>query len=267
MSTTNTPGRPATAGSTLRGIPRSHTTSCFGSRPWARPRCTSASDTTGRTAPVQLTTTSASVSTGVRWSKGNASAATPSSRTLLCELLGARQRAVDDVNPFDAGAHQMLGGQRAHRAGADDDCAAPGQPAQLGVGHAQRDGHHRSARGVDTGLVVHPLADRQRPLGQLVQRAPDGVVGLGGRIGATHLAEHLLFAHHGRIQAAGNGEQMLDGCLGVADVGVLGEIAEPHPGMLGQHLPDHRETAVEGLDDRVDLHPIAGGQHHGLGNE
>ena len=53
---------------------------------------------------------------------------------------------------------------------------------------------------------------------------------------------------------------MLDGGLAVADVGVFGQVTQRHPGMLGEQLPDHRQTAVEGVDHRVDLDPVAGGQ-------
>jgi hypothetical protein len=114
---------------------------------------------------------------------------------------------------------------------------------------------------------VHPLADRQRSLGQFVQGPADGLVGLGRSVGAADLAEHLLLADHRGIQAAGHREEMLDGSLGVTHVGVLREVAERHAGMLGQHRPDHRETAVERLDDGVDLDAIARGEHHGLGNQ
>ena len=91
--------------------------------------------------------------------------------------------------------------------------------------------------------------------------------GLGGGVRATHLAEHLLLADHRGIQAAGHREQVLDGRFGIAHVGVFGEIAQPHAGMLREHLPDHREAAVEGLDDGVDLDAVAGGQHHRLGHQ
>ena len=143
----------------------------------------------------------------------------------------------------------------------------PASPSSFAVGHAERHRHHRRARGVDPGLGVHPLADRQRALRQLVQGAPDGVVGLGGRIGAADLAEHLLLADDRRVQAAGHREQVLDGRLGVAHVGVLGQVVERHAGVLGQHLADHRKAAVEGLDDGVDLDAVAGGQHHRLGHQ
>ena len=100
-----------------------------------------------------------------------------------------------------------------------------------------------------------------------MQGAADGVVGLGIGIGATHLPEHLLFADHRGIQPAGHREQVLDGCLGVTHVGVFGQVAQAHAGMLGEHLTDDREATVEGLDDGVDLDAVAGGQHHRLGNQ
>jgi hypothetical protein len=63
------------------------------------------------------------------------------------------------------------------------------------------------------------------------------------------------------------GEEMLDRGLAVADVGVLGQITHRHAGVLGEHLADRRQAAVEGVDHRVDLDPVAGGQHHGLGHQ
>ena len=157
-------------------------------------------------------------------------------------MLSARRfargkRPVHDVDAVDPRARQLLGRQRAHRAGADDDraCGPPSAPS-FGVGHVQRHRHHRGARGVDAGLGVHPLADRQRALRQLVQRAADGVVGLGGGVRATDLAEHLLLADHRGVQPAGHREQVLDGRLGVAHVGVLGQVVQRHAGVLGEHL-------------------------------
>ena len=114
------------------------------------------------------------------------------------------------------------------------------QPVHLAFGHAQRDRNHRGTGGVDGRLGMHPLTHRQRPLGQLVQHPADGAVRLGGGVGAAHLAKHLLLADHRRIQAAGNGEQVLDGRLAVAHVGVFGQVAHRHAGVLRQHLPDRR---------------------------
>ena len=86
-------------------------------------------------------------------------------------------------------------------------------------------------------------------------------------VGAAHLTQHLLLADHRRIQTAGNREQVLDGGLAVADVGVFGEVAHRHPGVFGQHLPDHRQAAVERVHHGVDLDPVTRRQHHGLGHQ
>ncbi len=114
---------------------------------------------------------------------------------------------------------------------------------------------------------MHPLAHRQCPLGQVVQDAADGAVGLGGGIGAADLAEHLLLADHRTVQAAGDREEVLDGGLAVTDIGVFGEVAHRQSGVLGEHLTDGRQAAVEGVDHRVDLDPVAGREHHGLGHQ
>ena len=182
--------------------------------------------------------------------------------------LRARQRAVHDVDVADPGPHQMRHRQPAHRAGADHGGGPPGQPGvQPGAGDSQGDRDHRGAGRVDRGLGVHPLAHRQRALGQVVQHPADGLVGLGRGVGAADLAEHLLLADDRAVQAGGHREQMLDGGLAVADVRVLGQVAHRHAGVLGEHLADHRQTAVEGVDHRVDLDPVAGGQHHRLGHQ
>jgi hypothetical protein len=181
--------------------------------------------------------------------------------------LRAGQRAVDDVDVVDAGPGQVGCRQGAHRSSADDDGGPALQAAQFGVGHAECDRDDGGACGVDAGFGMHTLADCQRPLGQLVQHAADGAVRLGGGIGATDLAEHLRLANHGRVQAAGHREQVLDGGLAVADVGVFGEVGHRHPGTFGEHLADGRQAAVEGVDDRVDLDAVAGREHHGLGHQ
>ena len=83
--------------------------------------------------------------------------------------------------------------------GRDDDGGFAVQAilGELVCGHAERDGDHRCAGGVDARFGVHPLADRQRALGQLMQDPADRAVGLGSGVGATDLAEHLLLADDG----------------------------------------------------------------------
>lgn len=100
-----------------------------------------------------------------------------------------------------------------------------------------------------------------------MQHAPDRLVRLRGGIGTAHLPEHLLLADHRRVQAAGDREEMLYGGLAVADIGVSGQIAHRHPGVLGQHLPNHRQTTVESVHHGVDLDPVTRRQHHRLGHK
>ena len=87
------------------------------------------------------------------------------------QSLRTRQRPVHDGDPPHSRPNQMRGRQGAHRTGADHRGGSPrqGVAAELGCGDVQRDGHHARARGVDRGLGVHPLADRQRPLDEVVQ--------------------------------------------------------------------------------------------------
>ena len=168
---------------------------------------------------------------------------------------------------FDAGAGQVLGRQRAHRAGAHHHRGAPGKTVQLLVGHAQCDRDDRRAGRINAGFGVHAFARRQGTLCQLVQHASRGVVGLGGGVGAPDLSEYLLLADDGGVQAACHGEQVLDGRLRVADVGVLGQIVQRHAGVLGEHLAYHRQPAVERVDDGVHLDAVAGRQDHRLGDQ
>ena len=113
-------------------------------------------------------------------------------------------------------------------------------------------------------LGVHPLADPQRLLGELVQGAPDGAGLVGGGVRGAQLAEDLGLADDHRVEPGGHREQVLHGRAGVVHVDVLGELGQRHPGVPRQHRGDVGQAAVEGVDDRVDLDPVARGQQHRL---
>ena len=115
-------------------------------------------------------------------------------------------------------------------------------------------------------LCVHPLADAQRLLRQLVQRPPDRARGVRGGVGGAQLAEDLRLADHHRVEPGGDGEQVLHGRTRVVHVEVLGELGQRQRGVPAQHGGDVGEAAVEGVDDRVDLDAVAGRQHHHLGD-
>ena len=130
----------------------------------------------------------------------------------------------------------------------------------------QRHGHDRRAGPVDAGLGVHPLAHAQSLLGELVQDAAGRVVGVRAQVGVADLAEDLLLADDERVESGGHGEEMLDGGLGVAHVGVPGHLVDGHARVVAEYLADRLESRVEGIDDGVDLDAVARRDDHGLGD-
>jgi hypothetical protein len=94
----------------------------------------------------------------------------------------------------------VRGGERARRAGADDRGPGPSETVQGPRGHGERLGHDRGAGGIDAGAGVHPLADAQRLLRQLVERAPDGAGQVRRGVGRAQLSEDLRLADHHRVQ-------------------------------------------------------------------
>ena len=111
---------------------------------------------------------------------------------------------------------------------------------------------------VDAGVGVHPLADAQRLLGELVQHAPDRARARRGGVGVAELAEDLRLADDHRVEPRRHREQVLDGRARVVDVDVLGELGQRHAGVARQHGGDVGEAAVERVDDGVDLDAVAG---------
>ncbi len=184
------------------------------------------------------------------------------------EVLGPLAGPVDDEDASDAGAGEVRDRQAAHRTGAEDDGGAADESAvaEDPGGAVEGDGHHGRARGVDPGLGVHTLADPQRLLRQLVQRAARGLLRVGGRVGGTDLTEDLLLADDHRIETTGDREEVLGGCLAVPDVRVLVQFGQIESGMRGQQVTDLGERAVEGVDDGIDLDAVARRDDHRLGD-
>ena len=54
----------------------------------------------------------------------------------------------------------------------------------------------------------HALADRERRVEQAVQHRPDGARRVGDRVRVLHLPENLRLAHHQRVEAGGDAEQV-----------------------------------------------------------
>jgi hypothetical protein len=86
-------------------------------------------------------------------------------------------------------------------------------------------------------------------------------------VGVAQLPEDLGLTDHHRVEAGRDPERVQHRRLVVVHVEVAGELGGRNAGGLGEHVADVAETAVEAGDRRVDLHPVAGGQHHGLAHE
>ncbi len=122
------------------------------------------------------------------------------------------------------------------------------------------------------------LADAQGLLEQFVQVAADLVGLAGGLVGVAQLPQDLGFAGDHGVEAGGDAEDVGDGVGAVADVAAGGEVEggpdafglavggrlrEAAP-QLAELVHDGGEGAVEAGGGGVDLHAVAGGEHHGL---
>ena len=146
MSTTNTPGSPDDCGIDVRGMPRSQIISRSG-RARAPGR-----DTRRRAGPADTGAGTGDDDIGIgehggRWSNGDASAATPNLRIFwaaraghVCSRCGCVRSGAPDASPTAPSDR------------ADETALASGHPSSLVSADSQRDGDHRRALGVDSGL-------------------------------------------------------------------------------------------------------------------
>ena len=151
--------------------------------------------------------------------------------------------------------------QTAQRTGADDKGRTSGEP----TGDQVQCGGDDAAPGpVDAGLGVHPLADPQRLLHQLVQVPAGGLVLGSQAVRVPQLAQDLGLADHHRVEPGGHPQRVGRRVDVEVDVQVRGQQADVQPGPLGEHRTDVGQATVEGGDGGVDLDPVAGGEHDGL---
>ena len=118
------------------------------------------------------------------------------------------------VQPRDALRLQVLRGELAHLAGADDQHAAAGERAEDLLGQGDGGKAHRHRPFGQRRLGADALADAERPVEQLVQQRADGLQGRGHAVGVLDLAHDLRLPDHQRVEPAGDAEQVAGG-LGV----------------------------------------------------
>ena len=121
---------------------------------------------------------------------------------------------------------------------------------------------HRDRALSDVGFRTHALGDAERPVDHLAQESSHGAVLPGQRVGGFHLSQNLRLAHHHRIQAGRDAEQVANGFRTVEAVEI-----RSHPGALD--MPGIGQKAFDGRFDvglfvggHRDLDAIAGGEDH-----
>ena len=263
MSSSVTPSSPATAGSTLRGTPRSIT-----SRGPVTPS-KSAASSTWDSAATAVRTTSASASSpatrssgAARISNGPAAVWRTRSRARAAERLTTTTRSgrVGRRDVRQGAAHA-----EAHVARADDDDAGAAQPGLvLAAGDRHRGVGERRRPLADAGLGAHPLARLQRVPEERREDGPRRALLLGPLEGPPDLAHHLGLPGHHRLEARGHREEVGGDVVVEADGGVGGELLHREARMLGEDVVDLRHGVVEAVHHRVDLGAQAGREDHGL---
>ncbi|MPM75818.1 hypothetical protein SDC9_122812 [bioreactor metagenome] len=154
------------------------------------------------------------------------------------------------VRPVHQGEVHPLGGEGVrgeggHRAGPDDHHPLTDQPDALLVELVEGGRHQRVARGADLGVRLHPLADPQALLEELIERRPDGAGVLGAGQRGLHLAEDLVLPDDHRVQPGGDVEQVADGRFVVEDRAVLLEGVRRQAGRLGDPVGNVVQAVVE----------------------
>ena len=121
------------------------------------------------------------------------------------------QRAVGHVDRERALLDQVLGGQLAHLAGADQQHRAAVEAVEDLLGQLHRGEGDRDRVPRDLRLRAHALGHAEGLAEQRVQLRPDRLARLRQREGVLHLAEDLRLADHHRVEAGGHAEGVADG--------------------------------------------------------
>ena len=174
-------------------------------------------------------------------------------------------RASGDDDVADALRAEVLGGELAHLAGTDDQHAAAVELTEDLAGEPHGGKAHGDGTLAEGRFGAHALADRKRRREELVQKGTRAAPLGGDAERVLDLSQHLGLADHQRVKAGSHpeqvvrhlivltGEQMRHELVGRQLV-ILGE--EPH-----QFLPGLRDV----LAGDIQLRPVAGREHHGLG--
>ena len=174
--------------------------------------------------------------------------------------------AVRDHHRAHALGEELARRELAHRAGAEEERALVRQPVedaarQLDRGRADRDGPLG-----DPGLAPDALGDRERAVEAAMEDLPRGAGRRRGRVLLLQLAQDLWLAHHHRIEAGGDAEEVAHGLAVGVGVEVSGERGLGHA-VLAREEAGQRGAERGGIGSAGQhLHPVTGGEDGALGH-
>src|SRR3984885_1288719 len=141
-----------------------------------------------------------------------------------------------------------------------------GRIAQMRRGELDAHADQAETEPVDAGLGAGALPGAQGEPPEVAQRPAERPVVAGHLQRRPHLPEYLVLAHHHRLEAARDREQVLDRAVLVVDVEAGGQLGGGDARVPRQQVAHPGDAAVEPADLGVDLHPVAGGDHERLGD-
>jgi hypothetical protein len=124
------------------------------------------------------------------------------------DLFGALAGAVGDDDLARPGGDEMLRGEGAHLAGAENEDGSTGEGAEDLTRELYGRRAYREGAAADFGFFAHPFAAGDGSPKQFIKDAGDGAVFARGFEGGLDLTQNLAFAEDERIDAAGNAKQV-----------------------------------------------------------
>ena len=141
---------------------------------------------------------------------------------------------------------------------------ASGSPAMVLAQCSATDTTEAPARSMPVSVWTR-LPTRSALLGQLVQGAAGGLLGVGAQVGVADLPGRICSPTTIESSPAATVNRCSTAASG-AHVGVFGELVDTHARVLAEYLAHGFEGRVEGVDDSVDFDAVAGGDEHRLGD-
>ena len=182
------------------------------------------------------------------------------------EGAAAFEGTVEDQDVSDTAGDEVLEGEFAGLAGADDHDGFGGQVAEDFFGEFDGDGADGDPSAADVGLAVDALGDGECLLEERVEQRPGGGGFGGGEVGLLDLSEDFGFADDHGVEAGGDGEEVFDGLEVLFDVAVVGRVGvEGFLRVAGQDGPESRAMGGDQFAGGVEFGSVAGGKEDELG--